>query len=130
MKTIVACVAEVSAQDKNVRVHKLTAAVDAGMFINPGGALAQVQGGMTMALSSALFEETTVRNGSLSPQNFGAYRFLTNSAAPEIEVELLESGSQPYGMGEPPLGPVAPAVANAIFVLTGQRLRRLPFKLA
>lgn len=128
--TIVACVADVSAVGKDIRVHKLTGVVDAGLFVNPNGAAAQMEGGMNMALSSALFEETLVKNGSLSPSNFGAYKFLNNSAAPEIVVELVQSGEEPFGLGEPPLGPVAPAVANAVFALTGQRLRRLPLKLA
>ncbi len=128
--TLVGCVAEVSVKNKEIRVHKLTGVVDAGMFVNPNGAASQMEGGMNMALSSALFEETQVKNGALSPTNFGAYKFLNNSASPEIVVELLESGDEPLGMGEPPLGPVAPAVANAVFALTGQRLRRLPLKLA
>ncbi|PKN91395.1 MAG: xanthine dehydrogenase family protein molybdopterin-binding subunit [Chloroflexi bacterium HGW-Chloroflexi-6] len=130
VNTIVACVAEVSVEKGKIRVHKLTGAVDAGFFVNPDGAAAQMEGGMNMALSSALFEETTVRDGALTPINFGAYQFLNNASASEIVVELVPSGDKPFGMGEPPLGPVAPAVANAVFALTGQRLRKLPLKLA
>jgi isoquinoline 1-oxidoreductase beta subunit len=130
VNTIVACVAEVSLTSKAIRVHKLTGVVDAGFFVNPNGAAAQMEGGMNMALSSALFEETVVKDGSLTPSNFGAYKVLNNSASPEIVVELIQSGEEPFGLGEPPLGPVAPAVANAVFALTGQRLRRLPLKLA
>jgi isoquinoline 1-oxidoreductase subunit beta len=130
VNTIVACVAEVSAENGKIRVHKLTGAVDAGFFVNPDGAIAQMEGGFNMALSSALFEETLVQDGALTPINFGAYQFLNNAAAPDIEVELINSGDKPFGMGEPPLGPVAPAVANAVFALTGQRLRKLPLKLA
>ncbi len=128
--TIVACVAEVSVENGAIRAHKLTGVADVGLLVNPNGAAAQMEGGMNMALSSALFEEALVKNGSLTPPNFGAYRFLNNAAAPEIVVELLQSGAEPFGLGEPPLGPVAPAVANAVFALTGQRLRRLPLKLA
>lgn len=130
VNTIVACVAEVSVENGKISVHKLTGVVDAGFFVNPNGAIAQMEGGMNMALSSALFEETIVRDGSLTPINFGAYQFLNNAAAPEIVVELVASGDRPFGLGEPPLGPVAPAVANAVFALTGQRLRKLPLKLA
>ncbi len=129
VNTIVACVAEVSVEKGKIRVHKLTGAVDAGFFVNPDGAAAQMEGGMNMALSSALFEETTVRDGALTPINFGAYQFLNNASAPEIVVELVPSGDKPFGLGEPPLGPVAPAVANAVFALTGQRLRKLPLKM-
>lgn len=128
--TITACVAEVSVSGKEIRVHKLTGVADAGLIVNPNGATAQMEGGMNMALSSALFEETIVKNGSLTPTSFGAYKFLNNSAAPDIVVELIQSGDEPTGLGEPPLGPVAPAIANAVFALTGQRLRRLPLKLA
>jgi len=130
VNTIVACVAEVSLTGKAIRVHKLTGVTDAGFFVNPNGAAAQMEGGMNMALSSALFEETIVKDGSLTPSNFGAYKVLNNSASPEIVVELIQSGEEPFGLGEPPLGPVAPAIANAVFTLTGQRLRRLPLKLA
>lgn len=130
VNTIVACVAEVSVESGKIRVHRLTGVADAGFFVNPNGALAQMEGGMNMALSSALFEETLVQAGSLTPINFGAYQFLNNSSAPDIVVELVQSGDEPFGLGEPPLGPVAPAVANAVFALTGQRLRRLPLKLA
>ncbi|NCP88205.1 MAG: xanthine dehydrogenase family protein molybdopterin-binding subunit [Anaerolineae bacterium CG_4_9_14_3_um_filter_57_17] len=130
VNTIVACVAEVSVSGREIRVHQLTGVADAGLFVNPNGAAAQMEGGMNMALSSALFEETTVKDGALTPANFGAYKFLTNADSPQIVVELISSGDEPFGLGEPPLGPVAPAVANAIFALTGQRLRRLPLKLA
>ena len=130
VKTIVGCVAEVSLSGKKIRVQRLSAVVDAGFVVNPNGARAQVEGGMNMALSSALLEETLIKDGALAPANFGAYQFLNNSAAPEVTVELLQSGTEPLGLGEPPLGPVAPAVANAVFALTGQRLQRLPLKLA
>lgn len=130
VNTIVACVAEVSVKGREIQVHQLTGVADAGFFVNPNGAAAQMEGGMNMALSSALFEETFVKDGALTPVNFGAYRFLNNAAAPKIVVELLSSGDEPFGLGEPPLGPVAPAIANAVFALTGQRLRRLPLRLA
>jgi isoquinoline 1-oxidoreductase beta subunit len=107
----------------------MTAAVDAGRIINPDGATAQVQGNIIMGLSSALVEEATVKDGAMAALNFGAYRILTMAAAPLTEVILLDGGPEPRGMGEPPLAPIAPAVANAVFALTGQRLRRLPLRL-
>ena len=70
--TIVACVAEVSVENKRIRVHKLTGVADVGLVVNPNGAAAQIEGGMAMALSSALFEETIVKDSSLTPVNFGA----------------------------------------------------------
>jgi isoquinoline 1-oxidoreductase subunit beta len=127
--TVAANVAEVSVEGGQIRVHKMTAAIDPGVIINPNGVAAQVEGNVVMGLSSALLEETTVVDGVLSPANFGAYRILPMSATPEIEVVLLQGDSKPSGIGEPPIGPVAPAVANAVYALTGQRLRQLPLRL-
>ena len=127
--TLAAAVAEVSTEGGQIRVHKVTAAVDPGVIVNPNGVAAQVEGNVIMGLSSALLEETTVVDGVLSPANFGAYRILPMSAAPAIEVVLLQGDDRPHGIGEPPIGPVAPAVANAVYALTGKRLRRLPLRL-
>jgi isoquinoline 1-oxidoreductase beta subunit len=127
--TVVAAVAEVSAEGGEIRVHKVTAAVDPGLIVNPDGVAAQVEGNVIMGLSSALLEETTVADGVLSPANFGAYPILSMAAVPEIEVVLLQGDAKPHGIGEPPIGPVAPAVANAVHALTGKRLRRLPLRL-
>ena len=127
--TVVAAVAEVAVEGGQIRVHRMTAAVDPGRVINPDGAVAQVQGNIIMGLSSALEEEATVKDGALEALNFGAYRLLTMAAAPQTEVILLGSGTEPRGMGEPPIAPMPPAVANAVFALTGQRLRRLPLRL-
>jgi isoquinoline 1-oxidoreductase beta subunit len=127
--TVVANVAEVSVEGGQIRVHKVTAAVDPGLIVNPNGVAAQVEGNVIMGLSSALLEEATVVDGVLTPANFGAYRILPLSATPEIEVVLLQGDSKPSGIGEPPIGPVAPAVANAVYALMGQRLRRLPLRL-
>ncbi len=127
--TVVAQVAEVSVEGGQIRVHKVTAVVDPGLVVNPDGATAQVQGCITMGLSSTLVEEALVQDGQLSADNFGRYPLLRLNQAPEIDVHLLQSGETPYGMGEPPLGPVAAAVGNAVFALTGQRLRTLPLRL-
>jgi isoquinoline 1-oxidoreductase beta subunit len=129
-KTAVAEIAEVSVEGQTIRVHRVTAAVDPGLVINPDGATAQTQGAIVMGLSSTLFEELTIKDGAIVPANFDAYPLLTMADTPEIEVALAGSGDTPYGMGEPPIGPIAAAVANAIFALTGQRLRRLPLRLA
>ena len=127
--TVVANVAEVSVDGGQIRVHKVTAAVDPGVIVNPDGVKAQVEGNVVMGLSSALLEEATVVDGVLTPANFGAYRILPLSATPEIDVVLLQGDVKPSGIGEPPIGPVAPAVANAVYALTGQRMRRLPLRL-
>ncbi len=126
--TMVAMVAEISLSETGeIQVHRMTAAVDAGLFINPDGAKAQTQGAIIMGLSSTLIEELTIEDGRVAPANFDTYPLLTLDRAPEIEVILLESDGRPRGMGEPPIGPVAAAVGNALYNLTGRRLRRLPF---
>lgn len=129
-RTIVAQVAEVSINEqKNIRVHKVHCAIDPGLVINPDGVKAQSEGAITMGLSSVLFEEARVEDGKIHARNFDAYPVITMRDTPEIEVTVLSSGEKPYGVGEPPIGPVAAAVANAVFALTGQRLRSLPLRL-
>lgn len=126
--TAVAQVAEVSLDDGKIQVHKVTSVVDPGLVINPDGATAQIQGAILMGLSSALVEEVKVEDGQFSADNFNRYPILRMKDIPEIDVHLLESGDVPNGMGEPPIGPIAAAVANAVFALSGQRLRTLPLK--
>jgi isoquinoline 1-oxidoreductase beta subunit len=107
----------------------VTAVVDPGLVVNPDGATAQTQGAIVMGLGSTLIEEITVKDGAIAAGNFDNYPLLTIKDTPEIDVALLESGDQPYGMGEPPIGPIAAAVANAVFALTGQRQPPQPLKL-
>jgi isoquinoline 1-oxidoreductase subunit beta len=125
--TAAAHVAEVSLKPEGgVRVHKVWAAVDPGLPINPDGVAAQTEGNIAMGLSSVLFERLTVRDGRIEAGNFGDYPLLSMRDAPAIEVAVLRSGDVPYGVGEPPMGPIGAAVANAVFALTGKRLRELP----
>lgn len=127
--TAVAMVAEISldAATGAIRVHKIAAAMDCGLTINPDGAKAQVEGNIMWGVGSALIEEMTVQDGQVVPANFDKYPLLTMKEAPEVVVTLLEAGDgRPRGVGEPPIGPVAPAIANAFFALTGKRLRQLP----
>ena len=127
--TPTAHIAEVSLNpDGSVRVHKIWAAVDPGLPINPDGVVAQTEGNILMGLSSVLFERLTVRDGNIEAGNFGAYPLLSMRDAPAIEVEVVRSGDVPFGVGEPPMGPVGAAVANALFALTGKRLRELPLR--
>ena len=84
----------------------MSAVVDPGLVVNPDGATAQTQGAIIMGLGSTLIEEITVKDGAITAGNFDAYPLLTLKDAPEIEVALIESGDQPYGMGEPPIGPL------------------------
>ena len=127
--TIAAHVAEVSVEGSRIRVHRFWSVVDAGLAVNPDGIIAQTEGSVVMGLSSTLIEELTVRDGQFSASNFDGYPLITIADIPEIQIAVLDSSESPSGVGEPPLGPVAAAVANAVAALTGTRLRRLPLKL-
>lgn len=129
VKTVVAHVAEVSVEGGQIRVHRIDVALDPGLVINPDGAKAQAQGAIMMAMGSTLMEEITIQDGRVTAANFDSYPLLTMKEAPHIEVTLLQSGEEPFGLGEPPMGPAAAAVANAVYALTGQRLRRMPLRL-
>ena len=130
VQTVCAQVAEVSVQNGKVRVHRVTAAIDPGFVVNPDGVRAQTQGAVVMGLSSTLLERLSVKDSQFEPSNFDKYPLLTMKETPDIEVVVMQSGDEPFGVGEPPLGPVAAAVANAVFALTGQRLRELPLELS
>jgi isoquinoline 1-oxidoreductase beta subunit len=120
-------VAEVSRDPSGkVRVDRIVAAVDCGTVVNLSGAEAQVQGGVLDGLSAALYGEITVEQGRVKQSNFHEYRLLRMDETPRVEAHFVANAEPPSGLGEPPLPPVAPAVANAIFALTGQRIRRLP----
>jgi isoquinoline 1-oxidoreductase beta subunit len=127
--TVVAEVAEVSVDARRaVRVHRVDAAVDCGLVVNPDQALAQVQGGIIFGLSAALFQEITVRNGAVVQRSFPDYEMIRLADAPRVNVEFLRSDAPMGGLGEPGVPPIAPAVANAVYVLTGQRIRSLPLR--
>jgi isoquinoline 1-oxidoreductase beta subunit len=126
--TYVAHVVEVSAPaPAEVRVHRVWSAVDCGPVVNLAGAEAQVQGGTLDGLGAALYGEVTVTDGRPEQTNFHQYRVLRMNEAPPVEVRFLPGAREPRGLGESAVPPVAPAVANALFALTGQRVRRLPF---
>jgi isoquinoline 1-oxidoreductase beta subunit len=127
--TIMIEIAEVSVENDQIRVHKVTAVADPGLVINPDGVEAQVQGAITMGLSATLLEEVVLRDGVLQAENFTQYPLLRNADAPDVEVVVLSSREIPTGVGEPPIGPLPAEVANAVFAATGQRLRRLPLRL-
>jgi isoquinoline 1-oxidoreductase beta subunit len=123
----VAHVAEVSVDSTGrPRVHRIVAAVDCGAIVNASGAEAQVQGGVIDGLSAALYGRITVDRGHVRQSNFGDYRLTRMRDVPAIEVHFVPSAQPPSGLGEPPVSPVAPAIANAMFALTGRRIRSLP----
>ncbi|WP_376097977.1 molybdopterin cofactor-binding domain-containing protein [Roseomonas sp. CCTCC AB2023176] len=127
--TFVAQIAEVSRGDAadGPRVHKVWCAVDCGVAVNPDVIRAQMEGGIGFGLGHALYAEVPLVEGRVVPSNFDEYRSLRINEMPEIEVTIVESREPPTGVGEPSVPPIAPAVANALARLTGERQRRLPF---
>lgn len=128
--SFVATVAEVSVAEATIRVHRLVTAIDCGTCVNPAAVEAQMEGGAVYGLSAALHGELTLREGRVQQDNFDAYRILRLSEMPRVEAFVVPSSEKPGGVGEPGVPTTAPAVANAVFALTGKRLRRLPLKLA
>lgn len=127
--SIVAQVAEVSITETGqVRVHRVTCAIDCGRSINPDTVAAQAESGVIFGLTAALYGEITIDQGRVMQNNFTDYEMITLRDAPEIDIVAIESGEALGGMGEPATPPIAAAVANAVYILTGQRVRELPLK--
>jgi isoquinoline 1-oxidoreductase beta subunit len=128
--SIVGQVAKVTVSQKGeVRVDRVVAAVDCGHVVNPGIVEAQIESGVIYGLSAALYGEITIKDGRVEQGNFDAYQVVRLADTPKIEVYLALSGGTKWGgIGEPGLPPTAPAVANAVFAATGQRVRSLPLK--
>ena len=125
----VAHVAEVSvATTGKIKIHKLVGAIDAGFAVNPDQVKAQMEGGGIYALTALLYGEITIDRGRVQQSNFHDYPMLRIDEAPEMEVHILNSGEAAGGLGEPGVPTVAPAVCNAIFALTGTRVRSLPIR--
>ncbi len=129
--SLAAQVAEVSLDPatKAIRVHRVVCAVDCGTVVNPDGVRQQVEGSIIFALGAALHGGITIDQGRVQQTNFHDQPALRMNEAPEIVVDILPSTEPPEGMGEPAVPPLAPAVANALFALTRQRLRSLPLQL-
>jgi isoquinoline 1-oxidoreductase beta subunit len=131
VNTPCAQVAEVSIENNEIKVHKVTCAMDPGLVVNPDQVRSQCEGSIIMGISASMFEKMEVENGELTPTIYGPYQMATMRHAPkEIDVVLLQNSDVPGAVGEPPLGPIGAAVANAVYRLTGQRLREMPLKLA
>ncbi|UVJ43499.1 xanthine dehydrogenase family protein molybdopterin-binding subunit [Pseudomonas sp. LS1212] len=126
----VAQVAEVSVTDDIIRVHRVVCAVDCGVAVNPQGIAAQMESGVAFGLSAALHSKLTLKNGQVQESNFHDFQVLRLNEMPEVETHIVASTDKMGGIGETAVPPVAPAVANAVYALTGQRLRELPLQLA
>jgi isoquinoline 1-oxidoreductase beta subunit len=122
----IALVATATTGEGGVRVSKLAAAVDIGRVVNRDLALQQIEGGLVFGLGLALGSATRYRRGLPTAQRLAALRMPTLATCPEIVIDLIDSGEEPFDPGEIGVPAVAPAVANAVFSATGVRLRRLP----
>lgn len=124
----VAEVAEVSVgADGTPKVHRVVAAVDCGMTVNPTIIERQIEGAIAFGLTAALYGRITLKDGRVEQSNFHDYPILRSNEMPKVEVHIVASTERPGGIGEPGTPPIAPAVANALFAATGKRLRSLPF---
>ncbi|QEE38583.1 MULTISPECIES: xanthine dehydrogenase family protein molybdopterin-binding subunit [unclassified Methylobacterium] len=126
----VAMVADVTAQDSGIRVNRIVAAVDVGIPVNPDVIRAQVEGAVGFALSAVLRNRITLKDGQVQEHNFDAYAPTRMSEMPQVAVHIVPSQAAPTGIGEPGVPVLAPAIANAVFSATGQRLRALPLDLS
>jgi len=124
--TVVAQVAEVSLQDGRPRVHRVVCAVDCGIAVNPNIVAQQMEGSVVFGLSAALYGRISLSGGQVQQRNFSQYPLLRMSDAPVVETHIVASRNEPSGAGEPGTAPVAAALANALFALTGERRRTLP----
>ncbi|MEX0370733.1 MAG: molybdopterin cofactor-binding domain-containing protein [Tateyamaria sp.] len=126
-ETIVAQAIQVSVTEGGgIRVHKVWSVVDCGRLINPSAGEAQITGSVIYGLTSALWGEITLEGGAIQQLNFPDYPMMQLANAPEQEVHFIESDEAPGGLGEPGVPPVTPALTNAIYAATGDRIRTLP----
>jgi len=113
-----------------IGVRRIVCAVDCGTIINPDTVKAQIESGVVFGIGGALWGEITVKNGRVEQSNFHDYRVLRMNETPPIEVHLVRNLEVPGGMGEPGTAATAPALANAVFAVTGKRIRQLPLQKA
>ncbi|OQD44022.1 xanthine dehydrogenase [Croceivirga radicis] len=122
-------VVALSIEKQQIKIHKVTCVLDPGFAVNPDQVKAQCEGAIIMGISASLFEEMTVVDGQLQPTIYGPYQMALMKHAPkEINVTLLQGREVPGPVGEPPLGPIGAAIANAVYRLTGKRLNHMPLQ--
>jgi len=127
-ESYVAAVAEVSLENGKLRVHKYTVAVDCGRVVNPDTIQAQIQGAVGFGLTATLYSAITLADGRVEQSNFHDYKLLRIQEMPAVEVHIVPSDEPSTGIGEPGVPPIAPALCNALFELTGKRIRHLPIR--
>ena len=122
----VAQVAHVRLREGRIEVLEVFCAIDCGRALQPEVVRMQMEGGIVFGLSAALYGAIHIKDGRAVESNFHDYRMVTLATTPRIVVDIVEGGLPLGGVGEPGVPPVAPAVVNAIFAATGQRIRSLP----
>jgi len=125
-----ALVVDVARVNGKVKIEKITAVIDCGIYINPDTVQAQCEGSIIMGLTATIKSGITIAKGKVVEQNFDSYKMLQINESPEIDVTVVKSTDPPDGAGESGLANVAPALTNAIFNMTGKRIRTLPFNIA
>ena len=128
--SVVGQVAHVSVKNGELRVEKITCVADCGVLIEPDNVIAQMESGIVYGLTAALFGEITLERGAVKQSNFNDYPMATLANTPQMDIHLIPSKAKPGGVGESSVPPTAPAIANAIFAATGQRIRKLPLRSA
>src|SRR6266403_818975 len=129
-RTYIAYVVDVSVDRENsVHVERVVAAVDCGLVVNPVGVEQQMEGGIIWGISSALKGEITFRDGAAQQGTYTDFGVARMRDTPLIDVHIIPSEEpSPFGMGEPPVPPIVPAIINAVFAATGTRVRQLPIR--
>lgn len=127
-QSFVAQVADVSVENGEIKINKVTCVIDCGSVVNPEIVKAQMESGINFGITAALYGDITLKDGVVQQSNFHDYPMLRMNEAPEIEVHIVDSNEAPTGVGEPGTPPIAGAIANAVFAATGKRLRSLPLK--
>jgi isoquinoline 1-oxidoreductase beta subunit len=128
--TYMAQVAEVSVKDGEIKVHRVVVAVDLGMMVNPNIVQQQIESNIVFGLTALLYGDITLKDGRVEQKNFDTYKLLRMPEAPKIEMHIVKSTEKPGGIGEPGMALLSPTVANAVYALTGKRLRKMPLRLA
>jgi isoquinoline 1-oxidoreductase beta subunit len=124
--SFIGSVVDVTVKGKAITLHKVVTAIDCGVAVHPDNIRAQLEGGMVYGLAAVVRGEITLENGAVKQSNFTDYPMLTMAEMPRTESFILPSTASPGGIGEPGTGPIAPALANAIYAATGTRVRSLP----
>jgi isoquinoline 1-oxidoreductase beta subunit len=129
-ETYMAQVVEVSVVNGAIKVHRVVVATDLGMVVNPNIVQQQIESNIVFGLTALLYGNITLKDGRVQQTNFHDYKLLRMPETPKIEMHFVKSTEKPGGIGEPGMALLSPTVANAVYALTGKRLRKMPFSLA